>query len=62
MPVSGKDVLKELLKMGWKLKSVKGSHHKLKKDGVTVIVPAHGNKDLGKGLLQKIEKETNTKF
>ncbi|WP_119344072.1 type II toxin-antitoxin system HicA family toxin [Facilibium subflavum] len=62
MPVSGKDVLKKLLKNGWALKSVKGSHHKLTKNGITVIIPVHRNKDLGKGLLQKIEKDTKLKF
>jgi predicted RNA binding protein YcfA (HicA-like mRNA interferase family) len=34
----------------------------LKKDGVTVPVPVHGSKDLGIGLLKKIEEQTGVKL
>nr|WP_252722130.1 type II toxin-antitoxin system HicA family toxin [Treponema socranskii] len=34
-----KDLLKLLLKDGWKLVSVKGSHHKITKNGKTEIIP-----------------------
>ena len=44
-----KDLLKLLLKDGWELVSIRGSHHKLAKGGKTVSVPVHG-KDVKKGL------------
>ncbi|MFC2603808.1 MAG: type II toxin-antitoxin system HicA family toxin [Treponema sp.] len=52
-----KDLLKLLLKNGWELVSVKGSHHKITKDGKMEIVPVHG-KDIKKGLLSAILKRT----
>lgn len=52
-----KDLLKLLLKDGWELVSIRGSHHKLAKGGKTVSVPVHG-KDVKKGLLGAILKET----
>ena len=52
-----KDLLKLLLKDGWKLVSVKGSHHKITKDEKTEIIPVHGN-DIKKGLLSAILKRT----
>jgi predicted RNA binding protein YcfA (HicA-like mRNA interferase family) len=33
--------------------SIRGSHHKLRRDGVVVVVP-HPKKDLGKGLVAAI--------
>ena len=55
--VKDKDLLKLLLKDGWKLVSVKGSHHKITKNGKTEIIPVHG-KDVKKGLLAAILKRT----
>jgi len=55
--VKDKDLLKLLLKNGWELVSVKGSHHKITKDGKTEIIPIHGN-DIKKGLLSAILKRT----
>lgn len=52
-----KDLLKLLMKNGWELVSVKGSHHKLRKDGKTEIIPVHG-KDVKQGLLNAILKRT----
>ena len=59
MPISGKEVVKRLRKCGWKEKSQKGSHVKLEhpSKGI-VVVPIHGNKDLGIGLIRAIEKQT----
>jgi len=51
-----------LLKRGWQQRSQRGSHVKLEKDGVVVIVPIHGNQDLGRGLLAAIEKQTGEKL
>ena len=52
-----RDLLKLLLKDGWELVSVKGSHHKITKGGKTEIIPVHG-KDIKKGLLSAILKRT----
>ena len=52
-----RDLLKLLLKDGWELVSVKGSHHKIKKGEKTEILPVHG-KDIKKGLLSAILKRT----
>ena len=46
-----KDLLDLLLKNGWKIDRIQGSHHILKKDGQTEVVPVHG-KDVPKGLLK----------
>ena len=55
-----KDVLKLLLKNGWKEININGSHHKLKKGTKTITVPVHG-KDMDKGLLQAILKQAGLK-
>lgn len=52
-----KDFYKLLLKNGWELKSINGSHHKLTKNDKIIILPIH-NKDLKKGLENKLRKET----
>lgn len=52
-----KDLLRLLMKDGWELVSVRGSHHKLRKDGMTEILPVHG-KDIKQGLLGAILKRT----
>lgn len=35
------DLEKILKHYGWKLKSIKGSHHKFEKDGKIIILPRH---------------------
>ena len=59
MPISGKELIKKLLKMGWERKSQRGSHVKLVKGGQTTHVPVQGERDLKKGL---IEKQTGEKL
>jgi len=41
---------------------VRGSHHILKKGSVKAPVPVHAKKDLGKGLVLLIEKQTGVKL
>lgn len=36
----------------------RGSHVKMRKGSTMVIVPVHGHKDLGIGLLRALEKQT----
>ena len=48
--MKGIDVVKQLLKMGWKIDRIKGSHHIMKKGNQTEVIPCH-NTDLPSGLL-----------
>lgn len=56
-----KDLLKLLLKNGWKLSGVRGSHHILEKSGQVEVIPVHG-KDMKIGLLMKILKRAGLKI
>ncbi|NDG85533.1 MAG: type II toxin-antitoxin system HicA family toxin [Proteobacteria bacterium] len=55
MPISGRDLAKELIKEGWRVKSQKGSHLKLEKEGVMVVIPMH--RELKKGTEHAIRKQ-----
>ena len=56
--VTGKDLVRILERMGFKLVRVNGSHHRLKHDdGRVTTISVHKNEDLPKGLLRKIIKE-----
>lgn len=56
---SGKEIINILLKKGYYIKRSNGSHHFLINDeGQKTVVPVHGNETLGKGLLNKILKDT----
>ncbi len=60
--MDAKHVLKILKHSGFELKSQKGSHKKLTKDNIMVIVPDHGSKDIPKGTLKNIERQSGIKF
>jgi len=60
--VHGRAVIKKLQSAGWKEVRISGSHHILRKDGTSVPVPVHGGRDLGIGLIRKIEKQTGVKL
>lgn len=55
-----KDLLKTLLKNGWVIVRIKGSHHVLQKDSQIEVIPVHG-KDVPTGLLNAILKRTGLK-
>lgn len=55
-----KDLLKLLEQNGWIEDRIKGSHHVMKKDGKTEIIPIHG-RDVPTGLLNAILKRTGLK-
>jgi predicted RNA binding protein YcfA (HicA-like mRNA interferase family) len=59
--MSGKDLLKMLEKVGWSIDRISGSHHILKKDGQTIILPVHGNADLKPGILNSALKKAGLK-
>lgn len=55
-----KDLLKLFKKNGWIEVRVHGSHHIMKKENQTEIIPVHG-KDVPTGLLNAILKRTGLK-
>jgi predicted RNA binding protein YcfA (HicA-like mRNA interferase family) len=60
--MTGKELIKRLTDQGWYLLRITGSHHRMGKGVLRVTVPVHGNRDIGKGLLAAIEKQTGVKF
>ena len=54
--MTGKELLKLLENNGWVLDRISGSHHIMIKSHKTLSVPVHSNKELGKGLLNKLMK------
>ncbi|MCM2473004.1 type II toxin-antitoxin system HicA family toxin [Rhizobium sp. CG5] len=56
MERDSRKILQRLKEDGFELVSVSGSHHKLRKDGRTVIVP-HPKKDLPLGTARAIAKQ-----
>jgi predicted RNA binding protein YcfA (HicA-like mRNA interferase family) len=60
--MTGKDFIKILEKNGWLCKRISGSHHIMVKDGNrSVPVLVHGKKDLPKGILAALMKQTGVK-
>ncbi|MFP3908584.1 MAG: type II toxin-antitoxin system HicA family toxin [Halobacteriota archaeon] len=56
--IKGKDLVKFLESIGFKVIRARGSHVRLRSDdGRVTTVPVHGNKDIPKGLLRKIIRE-----
>lgn len=62
--MDGNEVIKKLQAAGWTLARINGSHHIMVKGGlaVPVPVPVHGNRDLGKGLVASIQRDTGVKL
>lgn len=56
-----RELLNLLVKNGWTVVSVRGSHHRLKKGNQIEVIPIHG-KDLKIGLLTAILKRTGLKI
>ncbi len=59
--MTGKELVKLLERNGWTLVSVRGSHHKMNKEGRSIPVPVHAGKDVPKGTLNRILKEAGLK-
>jgi predicted RNA binding protein YcfA (HicA-like mRNA interferase family) len=54
------ELIKKMLKAGWVLRSVKGSHHVYTHpDRPGHVTVPHRYKDLGTGLLHKLLKQTD---
>ncbi len=60
--MTGKEVIKILKEHGWEVLRISGSHHRMGKNGLRTTVPVHSNRDLGKGLLAEIERQTGVKL
>ena len=58
--IKDKVLLNLLLKDGWNIVGIKGSHYRLKKGNRMEIIPVHG-KDMKIGLLKTIIKRTGLK-
>lgn len=56
MERGSKKIVKRLKDKGFELISIKGSHHKFRKNALTVIVP-HPKKDLPIGTAREIAKQ-----
>lgn len=56
--VSGKEFAIIIVKKGWELKRINGSHHIFTMEGriERISVPIHGNKTLKTGLLKHLMK------
>lgn len=60
--MNGKEVIKILKEHGWVVLRVSGSHHRMGKGPLRTTVPIHSNRDLGKGLLAAIERQTGVRL
>lgn len=55
--ISSKKLIEVLLKNGFKIKRIRGSHHFLEnRGGLKTVVPMHSGRNIGPGLLNKIIK------
>ena len=61
--MKAKELIKILEQNGWKESRQRGSHKIFKNAdfSINISVPDHGNKDLGKGLVNTILKEAGLK-
>ncbi|MDR2742453.1 MAG: type II toxin-antitoxin system HicA family toxin [Treponema sp.] len=55
--MNGKDFVKLLRKHDWILDRIKGSHHIMRKNGISISVPVHKNEDLKPGILNSLKKQ-----
>lgn len=61
MTMSGKELVNLLLRNGWELDRISGSHYILSHGSHTLSVPVHGNQALKPGLLNAILKKAGLK-
>ena len=60
--MTGKELIKILEQHGWKVLRVNGSHYRMGNGNRRTTVPVHGNRDIGKGLLAAIMRQTGIKI
>ena len=59
--ISGQEAVRALLRLGFRVDRIRGSHHILRHEGPPVraiTVPVHGNRPLPKGTLQAIVRKS----
>jgi predicted RNA binding protein YcfA (HicA-like mRNA interferase family) len=57
-PVSGRQLIKALRRLGFEVIRIKGSHHFLQHpDGRCTVVPVHRGEAIGRGLLAQILRD-----
>jgi predicted RNA binding protein YcfA (HicA-like mRNA interferase family) len=60
--LTGRELIKVLVKYGFNVGRIKGSHHFLKhSDGRSTVVPVHSGETIGPGLLSKILRDCEIK-
>jgi predicted RNA binding protein YcfA (HicA-like mRNA interferase family) len=60
--MNARQILKILRDHGWKILRQEGSHIRLGKGNARATVPMHGARDVSKGVLAAIERQTGLKF
>lgn len=60
--MNGNDIIAKLKAAGWSLERIGGSHYIMVKDGKAVLVPVHGKRDIGSGLIAAIQRQTGVKL
>lgn len=60
--MNGKQIIKILESHDWIVLRTSGSHVRMGKADKRTTVPVHGKRDLGKGLVAAIERQTGVKI
>ena len=56
--MTGRQIIKILESEGWRILRQTGSHVRMGKDELRTTIPVHGEKDLKKGTIANIERQT----
>ncbi|HEV2841680.1 MAG TPA: type II toxin-antitoxin system HicA family toxin [Chthoniobacterales bacterium] len=57
--LTGKQLARILVRHGFELRRVRGSHHRLRhQDGRVTTIPVHAGETIGPGLLRQILRDT----
>ncbi|MBI2635971.1 type II toxin-antitoxin system HicA family toxin [Candidatus Peregrinibacteria bacterium] len=57
--VTGKEMIRFLVRRNFSLYRVKGSHHLMRNGEAQTVIPIHGNQDLKTGTLRGILRDIN---
>jgi len=60
--MNGKEVIKRLKEAGFIVVRSQGSHFRLARGAIKVSVPVHGRRDLKRGTLASIERQSRVKL
>lgn len=61
MVLTGMELVKLLMKEGWTVDRISGSHYIMVKNGKTISIPVHAGKAIPTGLLNKLLKQAGLK-